>query len=97
MTSRIKMRHAYGETPKNAFTDFDWVRQHEKELLETYGECSLIVYKEQVLGIGATYDAALADAEAKLPSEVEEVTPIHERLRYRHPIFRVLPLKKVSP
>jgi hypothetical protein len=83
MSSRIKMTHAYGETPKSAFTDFDWVRRHEKELLEQYGECSIIVYKEKVIGIGPTYAEAVTDAEAKLPLEVEEVTPIHERLTYR--------------
>jgi len=77
------MTHPYGETPKNVFTDFDWVRRHEKELLEKYGEVSVIVYKEEVLGVGETYEEAVADAEAKLPPEVDEVTPVHERLRFR--------------
>lgn len=95
MSSRIKMSHAYGETPKNAFTDFDWVRRHEKELLEQYGECSIIVYKEQVLGVGATYEAAVDNAEANLPMEMGEVTPVHERLRYRNPLLRIRPLRKV--
>lgn len=95
MSSRIKMTHAYGETPKSAFTDFDWVRRHEKELLEQYGECSIIVYQEEVLGIGSTYAEAVADAEAKLPPEVGEVTPVHERLRYRNPLLRIRPLRKV--
>jgi hypothetical protein len=84
MTSRIKMTHAYGETPKNVFTDFDWVRRHEKELLEQYGECSIIVYKEEVLGVGATYKEAVADTEAKLPPEIGTVTPIHAYLSNPH-------------
>lgn len=90
-TSRIRMGHPYGETPPNVFDDFDWVRRHEKELLEQYGECSIIVYQQQVIGVGANYDQALADAERNLPPEISAVTPIHERLHHRHPFFRVRP------
>ena len=90
-TPRIKMGHAYGETPPNIFTDFDWVRRNEKTLLEQYGECSIIVYREKVIGVGATYDEALVDAERRLPEDVKEVTPIHERLHHRHPFFRMRP------
>jgi hypothetical protein len=90
-TSRIHMGHAYGQTPTNVFSDFDWIRLHEKELLEKYGECSIIVYQQQVLGVGATYDEAVADAERNLPLEIEEVTPVHRRIFYRHPFFRVRP------
>src|SRR5258708_2736042 len=95
-TPRIKMGHAYGETPPNVFTDFDWVRRNEKALLEQYGECSIIVYKEKVIGVGTTYDEALADAERRLPQDVNKVTPIHERLHHRHPFYRVCPRIVVS-
>jgi hypothetical protein len=90
-TPRIRMGHAYGETPANVFADFDWVRRNEKQLLDQYGECSIIVYREKVIGVGATYDEALADAERNLPPDVETVTPVHERLHHRHPFFRVHP------
>ena len=82
-TSRIKMGHAYGETPPNAFSDFEWIRQHEKELLAQHGECSIIVYQQKVIGTGATYEAALQDAERNLPANVDNITPVHERLRNR--------------
>jgi hypothetical protein len=60
--------------------------------LEKYGECSIIVYKEQVLGTGETYAAALEDAERSLPPEITEpITPVHQWLRHRHPFFRVRP------
>jgi hypothetical protein len=88
---RIRMTHAYGETPPNVFTDFDWIRRNEKALLEKYGECSIIVYKEQVLGAGPTYEAALEDAERNLPPNVTEVTPVHDYIHYRHPFYRVYP------
>jgi hypothetical protein len=32
--TRVKMTHKYGETPRNVFDDFDWVRRHEQELLD---------------------------------------------------------------
>jgi len=89
--ARIRMGHAYGETPPNVFADFDWVRRHERELLEQYGECSIIVFQQQVIGVGPTYDEALVDAERNLPSDVDEITPIHERLHQRQPFFRVHP------
>lgn len=88
---RIRMTHAYGETPSNVFTDFDWIRRNEKALLEKYGECSIIVYKEQVLGTGPTYEAALEDAERNLPPDVTEVTPVHDYIHYRQPFYRVYP------
>jgi hypothetical protein len=88
-TPRIRMSHAYGQTPPNVFTDFDWVRRHEKELLEKYGENSIIVFQQQVIGVGPTYDTALEDAERNLPPAIGEVTPIHERLVKRQPFMRI--------
>lgn len=87
MTSRIRMSHQYGETPPNVFSDFDWIHLHEKELLEKYGECSIIVYKEQVLGVGSTYDEAVQDAEHNLPPEFGEITPVHQWLN--NPFARI--------
>lgn len=86
---RIRMTHAYGETPLNVHSDFDWIRRHEKDLLAEYGEMSIIVYREQVLGVGTTYEEALADAERNLPPGDEIMTPVHERLSQRQPFFRV--------
>lgn len=89
MPSRIRMSHQYGETPPNVFSDFDWIRLHEKELLEKYGECSIIVYQEQVVGVGTTYDEAVQDAEHNLPADSGEITPVHRRIFHRHPFFRI--------
>lgn len=88
---RISMGHPYGQTPSNTYSDFDWIRRHEKELLEKYGECSIIVYQQRVIGFGPTYAASLQDAEKNLASTAGEITPVHQWLRYRHPILRVRP------
>lgn len=69
-SSRIQMSHPLGQTPPNVYSDFDWSRRHEKELLAQYGGCSIIIYREQVLGTGPTYAAVLEDAERNLPKEV---------------------------
>jgi hypothetical protein len=92
--SRVKMRHTYGQTPRNVFSDFDWIRRHEKELLEKYGEKSIIVFNQQVIGVGDSYDDAVKDAELNLPPDIMEITPVHERLHHRHPFFRVYPKLK---
>jgi hypothetical protein len=85
------MSQAYGETPPNIHSDFDWIHHHEKELLDQYGECSIIVYNQQVLGVGATYEEAVQDAERRLPPGAGEITPVHRRIFHRHPFFRVRP------
>ncbi len=90
-TPRIRMSHPYGQTPPNIFSDHAWIRQNEKELIAQYGECSILVYHEQVVGTGATLQEALTDAERNLPPEVAEITPIHEALGQRHPFLRALP------
>jgi hypothetical protein len=94
---RIRMTDEYGKTPANVFTDFDWIHKHRQELLEQYGECSIIVYKERVIGVGETYEAALADAEQNLsPDATEEITPVHQILRHRNPFSRVNPRSAVK-
>src|SRR4051794_14824355 len=65
-TSRIRMRDVYGQTPPNVFNDFDWIHRHQKVLLENYGERSIIVYKQEVIGVGSTYEEELQDAEQNL-------------------------------
>lgn len=88
-TPRIRLGHAKGETPPNTYSDFDWVRQNEKQLLEQYGECILIVYEQKVLGAGHTYQEAVEDAERNLAPEIGAVTPIMAFLHYRHPLSHV--------
>lgn len=90
-TQRIRMSHPRGQTPQNIYSDFEWVRQNEKMLLEQYGECSLIVYQEKVIGVGQTYDEAVLDAERNLAPDITEITPIHAMLHHRHPFLKVRP------
>lgn len=91
-TPHIQTAHPLGQTPPNVYDDFDWIRQHEQELLEQYGECSIIVYQQKVIGVGATYSDALENAERNLPSDLQDIiTPVHQWLRPRQPFFRVRP------
>jgi hypothetical protein len=87
--SRLRLSHPYGETPPNVYSDFEWIRLHEKELLEQFGECSIIVYNEKVIGIGETYAEAVEDAERNLPPDSGEITPVHQWLYHRNPVLRV--------
>lgn len=91
-TSRIRLSYSRDEkTPPNIFSDHDWVRHHQEELLAEYGERFIVVYQEKVLGVGDTYEAAVQSAENNLPPGDIEVTPIVELLRKRQPFFRVRP------
>jgi len=92
--SRIKMSHPYGQTPPNVFSDFDWIHRHEKELLDRYGECSIIVYNEQVIGVGDSYEKALKNAEQNLASDENPITPVHQRINNRDWLFSGLFRKK---
>lgn len=90
-TPRIRMGHAKGEVFPNVFSDFAWVREHREELLETYGECIVLVYEKQVIGTGHTIQEAAEDAERNLPPDVSEVTPITEFLHDRRKSYFLRP------
>lgn len=90
--SQIKMSYEYGEkTPPNIYTDRDWVRENEQELLETYGERSILVYNKQIVGVGETYQTAIEDAERRIAPDAGIITPLHIWLHRRQPFYRVLP------
>ena len=93
MTSRIRTSHQDGEVAPNTWRDFDWVHDHEAELLQQYGECVLLIYNQQVIGNGITIEDAIAQAEQNVPPDLSEVTPITYFLQERHPFFRVYPDK----
>ena len=76
----LQLGHQLGKTPRNKFTDFAWVSDHWNDLLATYGEVSILVFKEEVIGAGATYEEAIADARNRLPNTDEVITPIHQWL-----------------
>lgn len=90
-TSRIRLGHEPGQIPPNSFSDFAWVRQHEAELLKKHGACIILVYQEQIIGKGATLEAALEDAERSLPPDISEVTPILTTLYDRKSFMHVRP------
>lgn len=94
MSSRIRTSHPAGHTPPNVFSDHDWIRRHQQALIEEYGEVFIVVYKEQVLGIGDTRDEAIENAERNLPDDVEFVTPLVDRLYIPNPFMRIVPSKK---
>ena len=88
-SKRIRMGHPHGQTPPNVFSDFDWIHRNKKELLAKYGECSIIVFNQEVIGAGPTYKEALENAEANLSPDVIEITPAHDWLGYPNPIQRM--------
>jgi hypothetical protein len=94
MMSRIRMTHTDGATPPNIYSDFDWIRQNEAELLAQYGECCLLVYNKQVIGTGATYQEALIDAESRLEPHGEEITPVRQWIYHRQPFTRLRFLRR---
>lgn len=89
---RIKITHAYGEVCPNVWSDFAWIRENRKTLLEQYGECIILVYEKHVIGTGQTLDEAVEDADRHLPDEVEQITPVTEFLRHHNPFWRVRPI-----
>jgi hypothetical protein len=79
MSSRIQIAFPKDEPmPENIFPDFQWLREHRLELFKKYGSCVVVIYKQKIIGMGKSYDEALADAESKLSDDVELITPIVE-------------------
>lgn len=91
--NRLQLDHPYGQTPRNMLEDFDWVRRNQKTLIEQYGQVFVVVYHQEVIGTGTTYQEAVDNAEQNLPSDVEMATPIVEKLHHRHPFLRAKPQK----
>jgi hypothetical protein len=90
----IRTGHAYGETPPNAYADFEWAREHHEELLDQYGEQVLLVFHKQVIGIGKTLAEAEHDAEQRIDPSADEITPVTVLLYRRQPFFRAKPANK---
>jgi hypothetical protein len=88
--SRIKTYHNYNEpTPGYVYQDRNWVFEHETELLEKYGRCYIVPYRQQVLGKGDSYDEAIADAERNLPSEIAQIEALVIWIGPHHRIARI--------
>ena len=92
--SKIQMGHQYGQTPTNVFSDFDWIFDNKQQLLEKYGECSIIVYEKKVIGVGNSYREALENAETNLPEDSDVITPVHQWIYKRRPFLRIKPMSK---
>ena len=91
-TPQIRTTHQYGEVYPNVFSDFEWVKAHEAELLNQYGTCTILVYEQHVIGFGENEDAALKMAENNISDNLDAViTPITYYLAKRHPFYRVTP------
>ncbi len=92
---RIKTGHAPDQpTPRNIINDHEWVHQHESELRERYGEVYIVVYQQEVYGVGRTYQQALTDAEAHLPPDLAEIEIMVESLHLRPPVTAFWPAPK---
>ena len=77
MSSRIQIAFPRGEAmPANIFPDLNWVSDNRLALYKKYGESVVVVFQKKVIGIGQDYDTALADAEAHLAENVEQITPV---------------------
>lgn len=88
----IKLGYAHGESkPANLLQDHLWFREHEAELLQQYGQCVLLIYQQQVIGVGQSVHEARMDAEKRLTDNLGIITPMNEWLAPRHPFLRAYP------
>ena len=78
--SQIRMSYLAGETPDNFFPDYDWIKQNKASLLEKYGEASILVYKQRVVGFGRSYFDAISNAEVTTRDQDDIITPVHYHL-----------------
>lgn len=62
--------------PANIFPDLNWISDNRLELYKKYGDAVVVVYQKEVLGVGADYNSALADAEEHLSNDIESITAV---------------------
>jgi hypothetical protein len=94
MSSRIQIAFPKDEPmPANIFPDFQWFREHRLELFKKHGSCVVVIYKQEIIGMGKTSKEALANAEAHLADDVELITPIVEYVSnpYRIGLLNIKP------
>jgi hypothetical protein len=86
---RIRITHSYGEPiPEHVIQDHHWVHEHLNELIEQYGRCYMLVYNEQVLGTGKTWQEAINAAEENLSPDIQELYLMVEWVGPKYRIFR---------
>jgi hypothetical protein len=94
---RIRTTHSYGEPiPEHVIHDHHWVREHSEVLIEQYGPCFMLVYNEQVLGIGKTREEAIRAAEENLTPDIEELYLMVEWVGPRYRFFRAEPISNTG-
>lgn len=76
--------------PENIAKDALWLSENRVSLYETYGDCVLLIYHEQVIGKGDSVQEAIADAQQRLEGQTGTVTPIVKYLSspYRIGVLR---------
>ena len=88
---RIVTNHKGDEAYPNVWVDFEWAAENRQALLNEYGECIVLIFQKEVVGVGQTLQAAEEDAERRLPPEADQITPITYFLGYPHRIHSVSP------
>jgi hypothetical protein len=88
-TPRVKISHEYGEMYSNIHSDLAWAGQHRETLLEQFGVCVALVYQQHIVGTGETIEAAVEDAENRLPAETSQITPAVFLIAPRNRLHRV--------
>lgn len=87
MSSRIQIAFPKDEPmPDNIFPDLNWVSDNRLELYKKYGSCVVVVYHQEIIGMGKTRQEALSDAESHLSDDVELITPVVEYISNPHRI-----------
>jgi hypothetical protein len=76
MSSRIQTAFPDDKPmPANIFPDLNWVSANRLDLYKKHGDCVVVVYQQEIIGMGKTRAEALADAESHLADDVELITP----------------------
>jgi hypothetical protein len=75
---------------ENFAADLDWVNARRIELYEQYGDCVLLVYRGEIIGVGTGVREAKADAEQRLSDKDGIITPLVKYLSapYRIGVYR---------
>ena len=59
--------------PANIFPDLNWISDNRLELYKKHGNCIVVVYQQEIIGLGKTRAEALNDAETHLSETGAEI------------------------
>lgn len=88
--AELRIGHHPEETSTQYFEDMAWIRANKRQLVAEYGDCYIVVHRQQVLGTGSSLIEAFADANKNLSPELDGINPAYDFVTLKRDIMGMI-------